>query len=354
MTLSLVDPDLPANLSTAESAELAARLRTLAESGLALPGGLRAVAGEVGSSRLAEVLRQLAARLERGESLEHAIGSPGCRLPVLLRGLILAGVQSGRLPEVLDQFTALNRRRQELRQRLSLTLGYPALLVGLIAVLLIFLRIFVTDEYTPIFRGFGIRLPVFTDFYLHWSGVIGWTILALAVAAFVIPLAATLLQIRNWPGVFLSRIPVLGPVVRNEHYVQFTRLMATLLDAQVTLPDALQLSTFAMKGTTLEGRCRAAYRAIESGVPLDEAISQAGFLDSLTCFVYWGQTKNALKEAFTAAAEVFESRTKSQAAQLNMIVLPLAYLFIITFIGYSLAALLLPFMSLLTSLSTGT
>ena len=34
MTISLVNPDLPASVSAAESAELAARLRVLAESGL--------------------------------------------------------------------------------------------------------------------------------------------------------------------------------------------------------------------------------------------------------------------------------------------------------------------------------
>ena len=98
---------------------------------------------------------------------------------------------------------------------------------------------------------------------------------------------------------------------------------------------------------------RAASKAVEAGLALDEAIAQAGFLESLTCFVYWGQTKNALADAFAAAAEAFEARTTSQAALLNMIVLPLAYLFIITFIGYSFLALLLPFMNLLISLSGG-
>ena len=88
MTISLVNPDLPASISAAESAELAARLRVLAESGLPLEGGLRALAEEIGKPRLAEVLRQLAARLECGEPLAKAISAPGCRLPVVLRGLI--------------------------------------------------------------------------------------------------------------------------------------------------------------------------------------------------------------------------------------------------------------------------
>ena len=67
----------------------------------------------------------------------------------------------------------------------------------------------------------------------------------------------------------------------------------------------------------------------------------------------WGQTKNALADAFTAAADAFEVRTTSQTALLNMIVLPLAYLFIITFIGFSLMALIMPFLDLIQNLSGG-
>jgi type II secretory pathway component PulF len=351
MTISLINRDLPVSLSAEESAELAARLRTLAESGLPLEGGLKALSEEVRSPRLAEVLDHLATRLQSGEPLVQAIDSPNCRLPAVLRGLILAGIQSGRLPEVLEQFTNIERRRYELRRRVALALGYPALLVGLVAVLLIFFRVLLADEYLRLFKDYGAKLPIMTEFYLTWSGVAGWTIVSLAVAAVVLALAATLLQLGNWLGLLASRIPLIGPLVSNERYVQFARLMAALLDAQAPLPDALQLSTMAMKGTMLEDRCRAVSKAVESGVSLDEAIAHAGFRDSLRCFVHWGQTTGALKDAFVAAADAFELRAKSQAAHLNIIVLPMAYLFIITFIGYSLAALLLPFIMLLYYLS---
>ena len=180
MTISLVNPNLSASLSAAESAELAARLGTLAESGLALEGGLRALAEEVGNSRLAEVLDKLAARLERGEPLAHAIDSADCRLPVVLRGLILAGVQSGRLPEVLEQFAALDRRRNKLRHRLFLTFAYPALLLNTMAVLLVLFRFYVVDEFRKLFMDFGMKLPALTQFYLDYAGIVGWTVLGLA------------------------------------------------------------------------------------------------------------------------------------------------------------------------------
>ena len=103
-----------------------------------MEGGLYALADEVARPRLARVLRNLAARLERGEKLETAIAAQGSRLPAHLRGLIVAGVRSGRLPIVLDQFAALARRQQDLRRRVLLALAYPALLLGIMAALMVF------------------------------------------------------------------------------------------------------------------------------------------------------------------------------------------------------------------------
>jgi type II secretory pathway component PulF len=351
MTLSLLYPEPLASITPAESAELAARLQVLAKSGLPLEGGLRALAEEVRSGRLAGVLCCLAERLEDGEPLEAAIAAADCRLPVVLRGLIVAGIHSGRLPEVLEQFTAMDCRRQELRRRIAMTFAYPALLLGIIALMLILFGTFVTAEFGKIFRDFGTPLPAITELYIKYSAVAGWTVFALAAAAVLVPLAAAFLRLGSWLGRVLSFIPVLGPIVRHERYVQFARLMATLLEAQVPLPHALNLTAMAMQGTMLAGQCAATSAAVGVGIPVDEALFNAGFLDSLTCFVSWGQSNNSLADAFTAAAECFDARTSSQTALLNLIVLPLAYLFIITFVGFSVLALFMPFLSLITTLS---
>jgi type II secretory pathway component PulF len=352
MTISLVNPGLSSSLSAAEAAELAARLRALAESGLALEGGLRALAEEVGSPRLAELLDNLAARLERGEPLAHAIDAPDCRLPVVLRGLILAGVQSGRLPEVLDQYAGLHRRRSDLQQRLFLTFVYPAILLTSMAALLVLFKIYVVDGFRTVFSDFGMRLPGLTQIYLDYAGVVGWTVLGLAIAVLVASVAS-LLRMGSWLGRFAAWIPFIGPIACNERYFQFTRLMATLLDAQAPLPDALSVAASAMRGTMLQAQCRRATAAVQSGIPLDEAFVRARFLNSLTCLVDWGQKKNALADAFRSAAEMFDARIQSTAALLNMIVLPAAFAALVLFVGVSIIALFMPLISMITNLSSG-
>ena len=349
MTLSL--PHL--QLSAAESAELAARVAALAKAGLPLEGGLQALAEEIGRPRIARALRNLALRLERGEKFETAVAAPDCRLPAVLCGLIVAGVQSGRLPQALEQFAALTRRRRDVRHRIFLTFAYPVLLLGIVAAMLVFFQLYVAKEFEKVFRDFGTKLPELTDWCLHYSGTVGWSILALAIAVVLTLVTPAFLPLGSRAGRILAWIPVIGPMVRHERIAQFARLMATLLDAQSPMPEALDLTADAMQGTILADQCHGAAVAVDAGLPLDEALRTTGFPESLVCFAAWGQKQNALSDVFAVAAETFEVRASSQSSLLNMVLPPLAYLFIITFIGIAVLSLFLPLTSLVSNLSSG-
>jgi len=353
VTFPLLCAELPASLSTEESAELAARLAAMAQSGLPLEGGLRALADEVARPRLARVLRNLAARLERGEKLETAIAAQGSRLPAHLRGLIVAGVRSGHLPIVLDQFVALARRQQDIHRRVVLTFAYPALLLGIMAALMVCCHLLFIQQFAQVFRDFGTKLPDITLFFISFSGVVAWTMLGIAIVVVMVPLAAMFLPLGAWLGRATAWIPVLGAIVRYDRHAQFSQLMALLLEEEVPLPEALRLVSIALQGTALARQCRTVAAAVEQGMSLDQALVKARFLDSLTALVTWGQQKTCLAEAFRAAAEAFEARTNSQTTLLNMLVLPLIYMIIVTFVGFMAVAFILPLSPLISQLSGG-
>ena len=264
----------------------------------------------------------------------------------------MAGVRSGRLPIVLDEFAALFRRQQDLRHRMLLAFSYPVVLLGVMAALMLLFHLLLTEQFAQIFRDFGIRLPDVTYFYLQFGGVIAWTMVGLTIAAVVLPLLAMILPLANWFGRAVLLIPVLGPIIRFNRYAQFSQLIALLLESNVPLPDALRLTSNALQGTAVHGQCRTAATAVEQGMPLDQALALARLPDSLTVLVAWGQQKNCLAESFRAAAETFEARTNSQNALLNMIVLPLIYLSIITFIGFTALAMMMPLIALIANLSS--
>ena len=119
--------DAGGGLSGAEALELSAQLAGLARAGLPLAPSLAALAEELPRGRLRRSMRDLARGLEAGQPLGEAVEGQEGRIPPHLRGLVAAGVRSGRLGEVLGEFSQYATIGVELRRRLWLNLAYPVL-----------------------------------------------------------------------------------------------------------------------------------------------------------------------------------------------------------------------------------
>ena len=102
----------------------------------------------------------------------------------------------------------------------------------------------------------------------------------------------------------------------------------------------------------LARQCHAAAAAVEEGMPLEEALTKARFPDTLTALVGWGQRKTCLAESLRAAAEAFEARINAQSALLRSLVAPIIYMLILTFIGFSVAAMWMPVLCLISESGT--
>ncbi len=137
---------------------------------------------------------------------------------------------------------------------------------------MVFCHLFITDQFSQVFRDFNTKLPGITDLYIRFSGVVAWTMLGLTIVAVIVPLAAMFLPLGAWLGRATSWIPVLGTIVRDDRHAQFSHLMALLLEEEVPLPEALRLTSIALQGTVLARPCHAAAAAVEEGMPLDQGI----------------------------------------------------------------------------------
>src|SRR5689334_183430 len=90
--------------SDGDALEFARQVAGLASSGQPLPSGLRALGEELPRGHLRRMLESVARRVEAGESLEQAMTAEGPSFPAPLRGLVAAGVRSGKLAEALGRF----------------------------------------------------------------------------------------------------------------------------------------------------------------------------------------------------------------------------------------------------------
>ncbi len=341
-------------LSDEDSAELAARVADLTKAGLPLSAGLRAMADdELSGGRLRSVLHALADRLDAGADLATAIESQGARLPLCLRGIVLAGLRSGRLAEALEEYADLRRGRQELRRRLWLSLAYPFFLLVAIALMAMVARFWIIAQFEKIYLDFNADLPAVTEFVFNVSLPFVWFMVVLVALFGLIPLMLAAMPDVRWIWPALYEIPMIGPLLRWGNLAQFSRLMALMLEQSVPLPDALQLTAAGLSDANLAYGCRQTAEDVERGQSLSESMGRRRqFPASMTPLVKWGERTPALDDAFRATAEMFEGRITTQGSLLESIVLPVMFLLIVTFVGFMVISLFMPLLRLITSLSS--
>lgn len=294
----------------------------------------------------------MSSQLEAGATLDAVIKAQGPRFPVHLRGLVLAGLRSGRLAEVLEEFVDLQRAQLELRQRVWLSLTYPIVLLSILTLLLAFLQFVLTPTFVRIFSDFQTRLPAMTEFFLRTAGPATWFLGGGLVLLAAVVLLLTAVPKAAWVPPVLYGVPLVGPLWRFGRLVQLSRLMAVLLEQEVPLPEALRLSAAGVRDAYLAEGCRRVADGVEAGRPLAECLaSQRRFPPSMIPLVDWGQRASAMADAFRASAEMFEGRVQTQGIFLETVLLPLTFLLIALFIGFFIVAMVLPLISLIQTLT---
>jgi type II secretory pathway component PulF len=344
--------DASRKLSAEEASELAARVAELTKAGLPLGEGLRALAAELPGQRLPHLLDALANRLDAGEDLAAAVDSIGSHLPPHLRGLILAGLRSGRLAEALEEYVDLERSRSDLRRRLLSSLLYPLFLLGLLTGLGILANLYIVPRFTSIYLDFKVELPLVTIWFINSSWMAPW---AMIILFCLLVTAPALLAVAPRPSVLwpvLYKIPMLGPLLRWGHVAQFARLMGMMTEQQMPLPDALRLTSAGLRDANLALGCRRAADDVEKGWSLVESMSnKRQFPAGMMPLIEWGQKTPALPDAFRSIAEMFEGRIQSQGSLVEAILLPSTLFVIVTFVGVFIAAMMLPLIELIKKLS---
>src|SRR5690242_4400766 len=161
------------------------QLATLVQSGMPLDQSLAAVAEQADDAAVKEITERLRTHVQAGESLSAAMGRYPRTFSPLYRGLIAAGAETGRLPEVLARLADYLDARLALRQKFTVALIYPALVtiiaIGVIAVLVTY----VVPQVVSVYQQSRQTLPLLTQGLIAVSGFFRATGVFWLVAAVV-------------------------------------------------------------------------------------------------------------------------------------------------------------------------
>ena len=341
-------------LNGPEAAELSRQIAGLAQAGLPLASGLVALGEELPRGRLRRSMNELAATLESGATLDQAVQIQNKRIPPHLRGLVIAGLRTGRLGDILSRFSEYVGVGTELKRRLWLNLAYPVLTVCMALALFLFVCVILVGQFDAIYRDFNIPLPRLTMAMVAIARVVNhaWAPLAIVIGAlFCGWLAAHIFLPVSVRRGLAGRLPLVGLVWRATSIAEFCHLLALLLESQLPLPEAIRLTGEGVQDSSIDASCRLMARDVESGRSLSDAMAARPlFPQGLPRLLRWGENGKSLPEVLQMAGAMYESRARTHSTLVGAILNVLCVLLVMALVMV-VPALFVPLITLISRLS---
>lgn len=339
-----------------ELIHLCFQLEQLLRAGVPLLQGLRDIALTGGDPRLRDALLGVARQIDEGKSFSAALEATPRLFRPPFTPLVRIGEQSGRLPEVLHDFSETLKWQEELAARLRAALTYPAVAGLVIGAALLFLMIYLVPRLVQFIGAFGATLPVQTRALLLASRFVAdyWPLLILAPPAAAAVLALALrhhgpFRLR-FDGLVL-RLWLLGDLLRKAALARFTRLFALMYSAGLPVMQALQLAGETTGNRFLAAAFEEVRAAVGSGETLHAAFERTALFPPLLLrMIHLGESTGGLDGALRNVGDFYEREVRERIGRLEALVEPLFTLILGALLGWVMLAVLGPLYDLLGTL----
>ena len=331
------------------------QLAAMLHSGLTLLIALRTVAEQARRARAAALWRDVAERIERGDTLSGALAAEGRRFSEYVVQLIRVGESSGELDAMLSRAAEHLEQSRNLRLMVLNALAYPAIVVVLALGVSAFMVMGVIPKIERFLAGSGRTLPPLTQMLLDVSHGLRNSLPEVALGAMAVGIGGWLLHRwppgRWWLDAACLRIPVVGSVLRTSGTAIFARGMGILLESGVGLIDSLHTAERLVHTRALSRRIAAAREAVTRGETLADGLSgHREFLPMLPRMVAVGETAGALGRTLSDLAVFHEGQLVALVRRLGVILEPTLILAVGGIVGFVYVAFFVALFSLATGM----
>lgn len=234
------------NRSNFKWSHFARRLATLLEAGIPLLQALEMMTFHEEKLTIEqEQWQKVKERVEAGSDLSEALSVLNPSPNTFVLSMVKAGEYTGTLGKVLNDVA--DELDQELiyHKKIKSALAYPLLLFCAVVVVLYVLSVWVLPMYEKLFASMGTELPIMTKAIFAGGRLIPlllWSTIGLSLVSLLVIKQGILKRWKINPNQLFGRVPLFGKVFRLRDLVQFSRILACLIDAGIPLLEALRLT----------------------------------------------------------------------------------------------------------------
>lgn len=359
----LVERILFGRVSSSHLASFCRQFAAYSDAGVDLIKSLQSLRAQFARTALAPILGRLIDGVRQGDALSDAMAEEPEAFDRLFLGMMRVAEARGGIPETMrmlaDQYDARVRLIRAARSAMIYPIIVLIIAAGVVSLMTVWLLPMFASLLADLARGTGgeasLPLPsrVLMGISKFVQGAGWWLIPTVAVAAFVGPI----LLYRNRAGKAAMDemglyTPVLGRFLRLIETARFSRTMSTLLDAGVDMNASLDLTGDVLRLAPYHRAVEGAKGEVLHGAELSEALGSSGrFATDVIAVVESGEETGRLPESLAKLADDYEERVEYMVKNLGSLVQPLIMVLLGAVVFFIILAVILPYISALTSLT---
>ncbi len=304
------------------------QMYTLDKAGVPILRGLAGLVTSSAKPAMAEMLGDIQASIEKGQTMSTAIAKYERRFGAFYVSMIRVGEMTGGLTEVFLHLSQHIAFEQEVRQRIKEALRYPMFVLIAMAGALVILNIFVIPVFAKTFASFHTQLPLVTRGLLGFSKwtVAYWPLLLGSVAAAVLMLRRYLATARGryrWDARKL-KLPVVGDIVLKATLARFARSFALSIQSGVPMVTALAVVAQTVDNAYIGKRIEQMRDGIERGDSISHCAAETGvFTPMVMQMIAVGEETGELDSLLFEISTMYERDTAYSIKGLSAAIEPI-------------------------------
>jgi len=335
---------------TAEKADRASvmhfsrQLSAFIKAGVPIADAIEMLHSEMKDKVLRGVLSDMVEALRRGESLSTAIQPHTEAFPPFYVSVLKSVEMTGQLDVVLDQLSAYLERDLEARRKIKSALAYPIMVLALSVVTIGIMAGFVLPRFKTFFEDFDAKLPLPTRMLLAFTGFI--TGFWWAILGFMVLCAVLYFGVGRTPRgkrikhAGILKIPMVGVVVQYAVVERFCRILCSMVNAGVPLPEALRLAADGANNVVYQTAIMDARDQMMEGQGLSGPIAATKlFPPAVTQMLAVGENTGTLDGQLASMSAFYEQELEYKLKNLTTMFEPMTIAFVAGIVGFVAVAL---------------
>lgn len=327
--------------------EFTKQMSILLNSEIKLTESLSVMVEQASEARFKSVITDIRDRVVTGEAFADALGDYTEYFDIIYISMIKVGEATGMLGKTMETISGFMEKRRRIESKIMTAMIYPAFLMTIGMVAIIFLTTFVLPKIIAQLEKAKMQLPLITRalmavsyFLIHY-----WYVVLIVIFLVVFSVRKFL---KTKKGAYmrdktLLSIPIFGPLMRQRVVSRFASTLSTLLGSGLSMAESLKVVAEVTGNVIMVDAVKKARDRILSGADIATPLRESGVISpAIAHMVAVGEKSGELTNMLRNISENLEASSDIVVERLSAALEPVIIVIMAFFVGLIALAALLP------------